>query len=256
MRVRIPRFCLLGSLLFLLFFGLRSAVAEEMVVARGEEDYPPYEMTVDGVLMGFHVDVVQAVARQMGLSVRWVSVPWKRALVMLEQGDVDAVTYVSRNLERECYAIFLDGNYLSSAKIHFVVQKKNEALYPFDGDLDTFLYGKELLKLRGFSFECVSVDRAPAYEVSTMPQMLQMLVMDRYEVAVVNWGEFVRAMKGRSGLSEVMALQPPVSESRNYIAFSKAKKNEGLAKRFEEAYAVFKRTSDYEALVKKYEIVQ
>ena len=120
MKIATLNFCLgLAILLHTL-----TVTAEEMIVVRGDEDYPPMEMVVNGMLTGFHVDIVNEVSKAMGVTVQWKSVPWKRALSMIEKGKADGITYISRNTKREKFAIFLDGNVLSSSTVIFLSLKR------------------------------------------------------------------------------------------------------------------------------------
>ena len=52
---------------------------------RGDDDYPPNEMEVDGKLTGIHIDVVRAVAENLGLKIVFKSVPWDRAVEMIQR---------------------------------------------------------------------------------------------------------------------------------------------------------------------------
>ena len=97
------------------------ADAENMIVVRGNDNYPPMEMLVADQPTGFHVDIVNEVASIMGVTVQWKSLPWRRALKMAENGTADAITYVARTPERERFFVFLDGNVLSSSTVNFFV---------------------------------------------------------------------------------------------------------------------------------------
>lgn len=53
-------------------------------------------MVVDGVLTGFHIELVQEAARYIDLDVRFESLPWNRDIEMLKKGDADAITYMAK----------------------------------------------------------------------------------------------------------------------------------------------------------------
>ena len=57
-------------------------------------------MVVDGKLTGFHIELIEAVAKQTDIDVRFESVPWKRAQQMIKNGQGDAISYISKNNER------------------------------------------------------------------------------------------------------------------------------------------------------------
>jgi polar amino acid transport system substrate-binding protein len=57
-------------------------------------------------VVGVTVEQMQAVAADCGLRIEWRVLPWKRALYLLEQQQVDAVVEISYNQERSAYAVF------------------------------------------------------------------------------------------------------------------------------------------------------
>jgi polar amino acid transport system substrate-binding protein len=95
--------------------------ASELTILRRNEDYPPDEMHIDGKLTGFHIELIQNAAKSIPLTVKFESVPWKRAIQMLKFGKADALSYVSRNSSRENYAIFIDHNILTESYYHFIM---------------------------------------------------------------------------------------------------------------------------------------
>ncbi len=84
-----------------------------MVTRGGDGFYPPYDMVIDNTLTGFHIDLINAVADQLQITITFETYPWKRAVEMLKNGKVDAVTYMSKTAEREQFGYFFDGNVLS-----------------------------------------------------------------------------------------------------------------------------------------------
>jgi polar amino acid transport system substrate-binding protein len=229
-----------------------SQIQSQIIVVRGDEDYPPFEMTSDGKLTGVHVDLVNAVAAKIRIQVRWESVPWKRALTMVETGAADGVTYIGRTPEREAWAIFIEDNLLSSARINFIILKENVGKVSFDGDLVGFLEHHTPIALRGFEFGEARIDRCQKLETNNMNQLSHMLKAKRSDVAIVNWSDFAGAFKDKPEMTEIVPLDPPAVESKNYIAFSKARKNADLARRFGDAMKAYKKTSAYGTLLKRY----
>jgi ABC-type amino acid transport substrate-binding protein len=54
-------------------------------------EWPPYASTVDGEAVGLSVDILRESARRAGFEPRFVALPWKRCLQMVENGEIDAV---------------------------------------------------------------------------------------------------------------------------------------------------------------------
>lgn len=83
--------------LFLVFLVL--LLTASLVSAQGrtirvgtESTYPPYEFRDDsGALVGFDVDLVQALAERLNWEVHWVEMPFDALIPTLERGEIDLV---------------------------------------------------------------------------------------------------------------------------------------------------------------------
>jgi polar amino acid transport system substrate-binding protein len=215
----------------------------ELHVARGNEDYPPNEMHVGGKLTGLHVELVEAVAAKLGKKVVWEELPWLRAQKCVEDGECDAITYISQTPEREKWGVFLGGNVLSRVDMRFVVHKADAAKLSFKGDTAEYLNGKTLVTMAGYSYGPV-VAKAKKYEVKNLATLAGMVADHRYEVAIVNVDDFA-GLRGKPGYDELALLSPSAWESNSFIAFSKAANGADMASKFQAAYVDFKKSKDY-----------
>lgn len=235
-------------------FGAVALAQAEITVVRGDEPYPPFEMVVDGRLTGLHIELVEAAAQKIGASVKWENLPWKRALQMIETGQADAVTYITRTPEREAWAVFLAGNVLSSSEVRFIALKEQSGRIKFDGNLPRFLAQHRPIVVRGFMYGSAELDALKKLEGNNMQDLVRMLKAGHADLAVVNWGDFVGAFKGKPELALVASLKPPILTIQNYIAFSRSKKSDDLARRFAAALSDYKNSEEYAALVRRYQI--
>lgn len=81
-------------------------------------DDPPYSMRqAGGKLVGLNVDLVEQTLARLGCEVRWVELPWARALVELEAGRLDLLPGGLRRPEREAFAFFVARHSLSSNRL-------------------------------------------------------------------------------------------------------------------------------------------
>jgi polar amino acid transport system substrate-binding protein len=69
--------------------------------------FPPHIVLTVAQPEGINVRMIQAVAAQVGCSVRFVNAPWARALKLLEQGDLDVISQLTYNEERAKYIAFI-----------------------------------------------------------------------------------------------------------------------------------------------------
>ena len=115
-----------------------SAYADTTVsIVRGDGDYFPKEYVEDAELKGLHIELIQAVAKDLDVHVIFKSLPWKRAIQELKKGNFDAITYMSRSDERDLFAWFLKGNIISSSQVFPVILAERKAEIEFDGSLES-----------------------------------------------------------------------------------------------------------------------
>ncbi len=241
------------SVLALLLAGAFAQSPQKLIVMRDSIDYPPLEYHDGGRLTGFHVEQVEAVAARLGLEVEWKEAPWARALYMAEAGEADAVIYLGWTAEREAWALFEEGNALSTTKFSFVIRKESKETIVFNGDAAALLKGRTMMAIRGFALPPAILALNPGiYEAPNMKLMLEMLAARRYDLAFVNHGDFLGAYKDSPLAGQLLCLEPPISGAPTYIAFSKAKGHQDLAARFAAGMEAFKKTLDYQALKLKY----
>ena len=68
---------------------------------RGDHAYPPYEFEQDGQPTGFNVELMQAVARVMGLRIEVSLGPWAEVRGQLEEGKIDVLVGMAYSEERD-----------------------------------------------------------------------------------------------------------------------------------------------------------
>lgn len=71
------------------------------------EPYDPYTfVNSDGILTGADIEVIRAVAEEIGCALAFRSMPWNRILLEIEKGAVDVSSSTSWTAEREKWAWF------------------------------------------------------------------------------------------------------------------------------------------------------
>lgn len=231
---------------------LAQTSANEIRVARGSDEYPPYEMRVDGKLSGLHVEVIQAVAAKIGLKVKWEELPWVRAQKCVEDKECDAISYISPSAEREKWASFLPGNVLSKVEMRFMIHKSNSDKLVYKGNAQEFLADKTVVVLAGYNYG-PDMAKAKKYEVKNLPTLISMIVEKRNDAAVISNDDFL-GFKDKPGFDQLLTLNPPIWESKSYIAFSKAPAATEVGNKFQAAYLEFKKSREYQALLTRFKI--
>jgi polar amino acid transport system substrate-binding protein len=235
--------------------GFATDAPTNLLIVRPDGSWPPWEMVVDGELAGVHIELVQEIARKLNLSVTIKSYPWNRAIRMLEDGKVDAGTYMSKTKEREQFSYFYEGNILSRSPIGFFTLKKYENAVHFSGNLKS-LQSYIIGACRGFSYG-EEFDQA-TYLIKDAgaedeKALLRKMDAGRFKIAIGYINDITYSAKELGISEQLVFLHPQLSEEHAvYLAFSKARQHEQLAKEFSDAMKAFKATPQYHELLKKY----
>ena len=231
------------------------ALSREIIVVRGNDNYPPYEMNVDGQLVGFHIDLIMQVAKTLDMRVRFESYPWKRAIYMVREGLVDAISFISETEHRSEFVIFTPGNELSIAKIALIVLKSKKSIFNFNGHnlktLSHYTFGHNL----GFSYgDFYDKSKLNKKTFNTYDQLFSSLRLERIDLALVDYDAFEHFQMSAQGIThKLVALDKKVAIA-NYIAFSKKMKLQKLSAKFAKAMLEYKKSEGFFALIKKYKL--
>ncbi|MBN2652121.1 MAG: transporter substrate-binding domain-containing protein [Spirochaetales bacterium] len=242
---------LLTYVLFLLSISAFSQ--EKITIVKVNFDSPPFEFYDKGKPAGFHIELIESVAKNLNISIEWLDVPWSRALKMVELGDADAITFLGKTSVRENWAIFLPDNVISATEFCFIIRKEDQKKYTLTNNLKLFLNDETLLVVKDFILppEILKIKPslmfAPSYQ-----NLIKMIEGKRANIGLISKNEFINLCKLEKECSKLILLEPPVAKFDNYLAFSKAKNHTELATRFAQEMRRFKKTEEFRVLQKKY----
>lgn len=109
--------------------GAGSALAADVLRVGTESAYAPFEFTdAQGKLVGFDIDLTEAVAKHMGTSVEWVQMPFDGLIPALITSQVDmAVASFTVTEERKKRVNFSEPYYRSGLSL--VIRKEDQGKY-------------------------------------------------------------------------------------------------------------------------------
>ncbi len=228
--------------------------AEELTAVRIDANYPPFEMVVNDTLTGLHIDLVNAVAKRVNIKINFKSVPWKRAINMVDKEKADAITYIGKSAEREKFLYYNDGNILSSSAYGLMMLKNRSKEIKFTGDLKA-LNNYKIGILRGYSYgsDFDKADNFKKHIVDKADVLIKLLHNGRVDLIVIDETKFLQS-RTNDMWSDSVFLKPVLTRSNFYIAFSKANQPEKMANDFAKEMTAFKQTQEFQEILAKYKL--
>ncbi len=152
------------------------------VIIGGDYNYPPYEfLDQNGQPTGFNVDLVRAIARQLGLTVDFRLDTWLNTRKGLKSGEIDMVQGMFYSVERDGE---LDFSPPHSMVQHAVVVRKGAPELP---DLRA-LAGKSILVMAGDIMEDLAIRQGYQRQLVAVPsqeEALRLLADGKHDCALV-----------------------------------------------------------------------
>lgn len=230
-----------------------------LTVALEMANNSPFEkVEKNGQISGFHIELLENVAKTLRFKIEWKPLPWSRALYEVETGKIQAITYVTPTPAREKYLYFHPKNVLHSEKV-CVIGRKNFKENKFDGSIRS-LYGKKVGLPKDYA-PSVEIEKAKShFQLVTITgdvdRALAMLHSERFDYTFFIDFYFFEYMKSHPEFKNSIEIYLPCFRGENrFIAFSKAiADHEKQAKALADAMVNYKKTADYKLLLKKWEV--
>ncbi|GAA5173219.1 transporter substrate-binding domain-containing protein [Niveibacterium umoris] len=241
----------MGGLALLAALGSAAAQARELSVVA--EAFAPYVFEERGQATGFDYDVSKAVLARMGHTLKLSFAPWKRALLMAQKGETDALLDIGRGdqNEREDFLAFPD-EALSGTRVTLFYLKSKA--FKYEGLFS--LAGKTVGTLAGYAYS-PDFANAPYFQrepVETHEQNLRKLLRGHIDFAMIDTAVGVYTAR-QLGVADQIAYEPvTISGGKLYIAFSRSRGLDALAREFSKTLRAFKQTAEYRAIFARYGI--
>lgn len=181
--------------------------------------YPPFvNPSGDPQGEGIDIEIAREAMRRGGYQIEIKYVPWNRALLMLERGEADFTTTISRSGDRNRYLAWSEGYRVSTVYNFYARKGTGQQLKTMD-DLD----GHSLCFTLGHFYPDIIAKRPKTkYQYGpAMSNTVSMLAKGRTDYMVVN-GIAGAWEINRSGLADQLELQSLSysSKSPTYMAYS------------------------------------
>lgn len=228
------------------------------LAARGQplrivsEAWAPYIYEENGELRGLDYDAARIVLQRLGVEAEWQLLPWKRCVVVLEQGQAEAILGIYRSEEREATIIFPSE---PLSQIELVLFYSKTRPYPFRrlDDLQGLKVGvssRYWYSDRAFGeSELFTREPAPDHAANfgkLLRERVDLAINDRYA------GRFLLERMGLGG--EIDQHPRVVSRDPLYLGLRRSAGLDQLARRFASELRRFKREPAYSLLSTRYGI--
>lgn len=240
------RFLLTGALLIAGMAQSARSEAEQLIIIGGDAKYPPYEfLDENNQPAGFSVELSEALARVMGMSVEIRLASWDTMREAFDRGEIQVLQGMSYSKERAEQVSFSPPYTLIQHSV-FVREGTKD-----DVGLDA-LRGKEVLVQRnGIMHDSLIEGETGVVPVPTDYQAdaLRQLAAGRYDYAIVAHLPglyFIREY----GLTNIKPVGPPVAVQRYCYAVSKGSPE--LVARISEGLAILKKTGQFGKIHRKW----
>lgn len=211
---------------------LDTDTADAPTVTVGVNHAPPYRMMDNGVARGLDLEVFEAISRQLGWAVQYREAPIRRALKLVEEGEIDVLLGPRRTQAREEHLDFALAAFPAERRLFFY-QTGTQRIDRYED-----LYGRVIGVLEGAHYfpRFDADDRIMKESATKYSNLMRML--DRGRVDVVIAPEVVgQYAANRLGLS--VSVSPySVPGERRYIAVSRRSPVHAQVDRLRKAYSL------------------
>lgn len=160
------------------------AAAQDKVLRVAFNELPPWKIINEqGEIGGIDIELLHLLAKEVGCRLKFVGLPFKRGLKMLEIGEIDIMVGVLKRPDREEYLHFIEPAYKESSDKAFFVLKGREGLIKNYEDLYRVRVGTEL-GVKYFS-QFDADKRIEKYAVKSTELGLRMLEADRIDTFIL-----------------------------------------------------------------------
>lgn len=169
--------------------GKLAAIKDSGVIKVGTSaDFPPFEFhtLVDGKdkIVGADVDMVNAIAEELGVKVEWSDTDFDTMLASLQAGNVDiGVSGISATDERKENMLFTDNYYVPKQNV--VIKKDNMDKYTEIADLKGMKVGAQkgsiqegIVQAQFADSQLVSIAKIPSLVMEVKSSSLDALVLE------------------------------------------------------------------------------
>ncbi len=234
----------------MLVVGAYASSPDELVFA--VRPIPPYMEPTPTGYRGSHIDIMQTLAKRLGVRLRLQECPTVRCLRMLEEGSVDVSMGFAREPSREAYLYFLQPPYASPTRTLFYLRKNDLRPLSNLSELKQLRVGL----VRGV-FYTDALDAIPESQRELAPDMesnFRKLIAGRIDVVPAGINVGTRVIEKLKLETEVKPAQLSiVVNSERYISVSRLSPWYAQRQLLEREFAIMQTSGQVSTILHRYE---
>ncbi len=200
-------------------------------------DYPPFEYLEGTEIVGFDIELLNAVAEISGLTVEYSPLEFETIISAVQAGQFDVG--MSAFTASEDRQVLFGDNYYESSQV---------ALLPFDSDITTIeeLNGKKIGAGIGTTGETAAKTIAEEVTPVNTNVALPMLLSGQLDAYVCDIG----VAENAAATGKYKVIDTPIAEEKVSMVFKEG--NEALCNELNKSLATFMQSPEYNDLLVKY----
>ncbi len=232
-------------LLFLFLPPNAAAINQETITIKGDFNYPPYEfINHQNQPAGFNIDIMRAVAREMGLNITIELDSWPTVREELKNGEIDAVTGAFKTAARHKHFNFSNPHVLVSysmvsrpdTPLPTPERARNQAILVQAGD-----FGHDYLIENNITQRIITKNSVEEALVALssgqgccalVPRLQSMMIIKKFK------------------LDDLISVGPPIMQRE--FCFGVAKGNDQLLATLNEGLSIIHTTGEYDRIYQKW----
>ncbi|MCP4550165.1 MAG: transporter substrate-binding domain-containing protein [bacterium] len=233
----------IGIILLLVWGSFSGCPAQEsrQLHVRGDHDYPPFEfLNAEGEPDGFNVDIMRALAIEMGLDIDIGLGPWSEVRSELEHGEIDALLGMFKTEKR--------GEKIDYSIPHFIASYAIFVRNDSDIECLADLENKHVLVQHSDLGHDLTVNRNLTDRVTTYQEVSEVLIAlseGQGDCAIASRLQG-RLISDRLGLVNIRGVGPKILQRKYCIAVKKG--DSDLLAEFNEGLSILKTSGEFDRI--------
>jgi len=222
------------------------AMDRKVLKIAGDNNYPPYEFIDEhGNYRGFNVDMMRAMALELGIEIEFKPMGWQEAMDALENGEVDIVQGMTRSDIREEKFDFSTPLVTNSQAI-FVLKDTN-----YISSLENLSNKKASFQLGDISYELArDVENIKSYVRINQEEAIDLLLDGKVDAFVGNRLTGIYYLQKEGNFDKVKIVGEPMHITEYCTTVKKG--NEEILNLVNEGLNGVKKSDNYDKIYKKW----